>query len=107
VNVFNVIHHRRRAAKFTHPLFVTLRFIPDAEWALLLAAFKGENGIEGSELRGLFFEDSWWRNADAKTVSRGNLTAFAECHHEFGDLNATLDSILRCDICYARTDKID
>jgi hypothetical protein len=69
VNVFNVIHHRRRAAEFAHPLFVALRFIPDAEWALLLAAFKGEIGIERSELRGLFFEDTWWRNADAKTVS--------------------------------------
>ena len=37
VNVFNVIHHRRRAAKFAYPLFVALRFIPDAEWTLLLA----------------------------------------------------------------------
>ncbi|OAF63126.1 hypothetical protein VC83_00418 [Pseudogymnoascus destructans] len=68
VNVFNMIHHRRRAAKFTYPLFVALRFIPDAEWALLLAAIKGENGIEGPGLRGLFFEDTW-RNADVKTVS--------------------------------------
>jgi len=106
VNVFNVIHHRRWAAKFAHPLFVALRFIPDAEWALLLAAFKGEKGIERSELRGLFFEDTWWRNADAKTVSRGNLTTFAEGQHDFGDPNAALDSILRCDTCDARTDKI-
>jgi hypothetical protein len=37
VNVFNVIHHRHRAAKFAYPLFVALRFIPDAERALLLA----------------------------------------------------------------------
>jgi hypothetical protein len=106
VNVFNVIHHRRWAAKFAHPLFVALRFVPDAEYALLLSAIKGEKGIEGSEIRGLFLKDTWWRNADAKTVSWGNLTAFAESQHELGDLNPALDSIMRCDIRDARADKI-
>lgn len=31
--------------KFAHPMFVALRFIPDAEWALRLVAFKGEMGL--------------------------------------------------------------
>jgi hypothetical protein len=56
---FNVIHHLRRAAKRAHPLFVALRFVSNAEQALSLATDEGENRSEGSDLRGLFFENSW------------------------------------------------
>jgi hypothetical protein len=69
VNPFNVIYHLRRAAKRAHPLFVALRFVSDTERALSLGTNKGEDRSKGSDLRGLFFENSWWRKDDAKTVS--------------------------------------
>jgi hypothetical protein len=58
MNAFNVIHHLCKEVKEAHPLFIALQFIPNAEWALSLAANKGENEIERSNLKGLFFKDN-------------------------------------------------
>jgi hypothetical protein len=58
VNPFNVIYHLRRAAKRAYPLFVALRFISNVERALSLATDEGKNRSEGSDIRGLFFENS-------------------------------------------------
>jgi hypothetical protein len=55
---FNVIYYLQRAAKRAYPLFVALRFISNTEQALSLTIDEGENRSEGSDLRGLFFENS-------------------------------------------------
>ena len=60
VNLFNVIHHLRRAAKRAHPLFVALQLVSNVEQALSLATDEGGNRSEESDLRGVvFFENGW------------------------------------------------
>ncbi len=66
---FNVIHHLGRTAKRAYPVLVALRFVSNTEQTLSLAANEGENRSEGSDLRGVFLENSWWRDGNAKSVS--------------------------------------
>jgi hypothetical protein len=55
---FNVIHYLCKAVKRAYPLFIALRFVANIEQALSLTIDEGENRSEGSDLRGLFFENS-------------------------------------------------
>jgi hypothetical protein len=58
VSPFNVIYYLRRAAKRAYPLFIALRFVSNREQALTLTIDEGEHRSEGTNLRGLFFENS-------------------------------------------------
>jgi hypothetical protein len=56
---FNIIYYLQRAVKRAYLLFVALRFVSNTEQVLSLATDEGENRSKGSDLRGLFFENSW------------------------------------------------
>lgn len=57
VNPFNVIHHLLRAAKRAHPLLIALRFVANADRALVL----GKDKREWLELGRFLLDERWLR----------------------------------------------
>ena len=102
---FNVIYYLRRAAKRAYPLFVALRFVSNIEQALSLTIDEGENRSEGSDLRGLFFENSQQRKGDATSVAWGHLTIAIESLYEISGLDPAISSVLRGNVYNASIDE--
>jgi hypothetical protein len=65
---FNIIYYFQRIAKRAYLLFIALRFVSNTEQVLSLTIDEGENRSERSNLRGLFFENSWSRKGNTKSV---------------------------------------
>jgi hypothetical protein len=107
VTAFNVIHHLRRATKRAHPVFVTLRFVANAERALSLTTNEREDTKEWISVRRLLLDEKGRGRGDAAAVSWSHLTTTAKSLHEFGGLDPALDSVLRGDIRDASTDQVD
>jgi hypothetical protein len=63
-----VIYYLSKTAKRAYPVLVALRFVFNTEQALILTINERENRSEGSDLRGVFFENSWWRKDNTKSV---------------------------------------
>jgi hypothetical protein len=101
---FNMIHHLGRTAKRAYPVLVALRFVSNTEQTLSLATNEGENRSKGSDLRGVFLENSWWRDGNVKSVLWGHLKTATESLHKIGCLNLVTNSILQGDIHNTITD---
>jgi len=93
VTPFNVIHHLRRAAKRAHPLLIALRFVANADRALVL----GKLNREWLELGRFLLDKRWLREGNPDSVPSRHFAAAAEDDHETGRVDPARDNLLRGD----------
>jgi len=92
MNPFNVIHHLRRAAKRAHPLLIALRFVANADRALVLSKRKREWLETGR--RGLLLDDTWLRLGNPESVPSRHFPAAAEGEHKTGEVDPARSDLL-------------